>query len=135
MFKIKNNDDALKFLNEEKLLIQNKLLSLQDELSHIQILIEKRKMALNRLSFQPKDKTAKAKMWFILHHAIEDQKKKNECDKDINPGLTNRDLYKYLTIKGLKLNEATYRAYLSQFKEEGKIEKRRGGRSWTLVDK
>lgn len=132
--KNKYKDDTLKFLHDEELLIQDKLLSLQDDLSHIQSLIKKRKITLSRSSFQTRDSSAKAKMWPVIYNALETQKKEYEGKEEKNPGLSNKSLYEFLTLADLKINETTFRGYLRQFKNEDKIEKKRGGQSWTLVD-
>lgn len=126
---VKRNDSTLKFLYEEESSIKNKLLPLQNDLAHIQSLIEKRKKILNDEILSSRDNSTKARMWYSVLKAL-----KYEELKADSPGLTNKDLYEYLIANDLNINQATFRGYLSQFKTENKIEKKGGRQTWTLVD-
>ncbi len=130
----KRNDSTLKFLYEEESSIKNKLLPLQNDLAHIQSLIEKRKKILNDEILSSRDNSTKARMWYSVLKALRNQQKKYEELKADSPGLTNKDLYEDLIAVDLNINQATFRGYLSQFKTENKIEKKGGRQTWTLVD-
>lgn len=128
-FKLK--DETILFLQSEEERIASEIKELNYELNLIKKLIENRQFSLvKENSNKP---SSKDKVWASIKEIlllIENDFKSKTRPK---PGLTNQELYDQLLFNRINIKEGTFRGYLLQFKEEGKIEKKGARKFWTLI--
>ena len=129
----KHYDVTISFLQEHEAELLEEISVLQSRLTHTKSLINKRIENVKTHTPKSRDMSVKADMKRIILETLQTRKIESSSDEALPEGLPNSVLYKYLIQSGLEINEATFRVYLKQYKDENLIEKKGGRTSWTLV--
>lgn len=126
------NDPAILFLLSEEKRIHSEISELKNELNHVKKLTKKRQFSLSEGqigSISPIDNA-----WNGIHEILLNAHSEFTLGSRSKAGLTNQGLHEQLKFRSLNIREATFRGYLSRFKNQNKIEKKGGRNYWTLVN-